>query len=164
MERDLLKSGFIQVLPYRDAAGRRIAAALGSFGTSNHTSMNKVSSSIRISGSIIVRTGLRPHIHTHSSSNMKRKVLLYMIQAISEDEETQKQGCVFLFWPLEPRCKISKEVNCVIEAAPIRFSSFHFMLLDTTSFRKLGAWQVLAMPVQSRARTRFHFGEQNASD
>jgi len=128
VERDLLKSGLIQSLPYRDSAGRRIIAALGNFGTCHDTLKNKI------------------------------KVLIYVIQAVSEDEETQKQGCVFLFWPLDPMCTISRELNYVVQVAPIRFSSFHFMLYDTAQFRKLGAWQLLAMSQESRARTRFNFG------
>jgi len=128
VERDLLKSGFIQALPYRDSAGRRIIAALGNFGTCHHTLKNKI------------------------------KVLMYVIQVVSEDEETQKQGCVFLFWPLDSKCTVSREVNYAVQVAPIRFSSFHFMLYDTTRFRKLGALQLLAMSRESRARSRFHFG------
>jgi hypothetical protein len=42
VERDFLKSGFIQVLPYRDSAGRRIITALGNFGAVHHTLKNKV--------------------------------------------------------------------------------------------------------------------------
>jgi hypothetical protein len=84
---------------------------------------------------------------------------MYVIQVVSEDEETQ--GCVFLFWPLDSRCTISRELNYAVQVAPIRFSSFHFMLYDTTRFRKLGALQLLAMSRGSRARTRFHFGKKN---
>lgn len=43
LERDLLKSGVIQVLPYRDRAGRKITAVLGNFGASNHSLKQKVS-------------------------------------------------------------------------------------------------------------------------
>ncbi len=37
MERDLLKSGVIQALPYRDSSGRRIMAIFGNFGTGHQT-------------------------------------------------------------------------------------------------------------------------------
>ena len=43
VERDLLKSGCLQILPFRDSAGRRIVASLGNFGTHIHTPKNKVS-------------------------------------------------------------------------------------------------------------------------
>ena len=86
---------------------------------------------------------------------------MYVIQVVSEDEETQKQGCVFLFWPLDSGCTVSREVNYAVQVAPIRFSSFHFMLYDTTRFRKIGALQLLAMSRESRARSRFHFGKKN---
>ncbi len=43
MERDLLKSGVIQVLPYRDTAGRKITAVIGKFGASKHSLKPKVS-------------------------------------------------------------------------------------------------------------------------
>lgn len=89
------------------------------------------------------------------------KVVMYVIQVVSEDEETQKQGCVFLFWPLDRMCTISRDFNHVVQVAPIRFSSFHFMLYDTDRFRNIGAWQLLAMSRESRARTRFHFGKTN---
>ena len=85
---------------------------------------------------------------------------MYVMQVLSEDEETQKQGCVFLFWPLGPKCTISIEANYVAQVAPIRFSSFHFMLYESPHFRKLGAWQLLAMSQESRARTRLHFGKK----
>jgi len=128
VERDLLKSGYIQALPYRDTAGRRIIASLGNFGASHHNVKNKI------------------------------KVLIYVLQVVSEDDETQKQGCVFLFWPLDLNCIISRELNHVLQVAPIRFSSFHIMLQDSITFRKIGAWQLLAMSSESRARTRLHIG------
>lgn len=43
VERDLLKSGIIQVLPYRDKAGRKITAVIGKFGASEHSLKPKVS-------------------------------------------------------------------------------------------------------------------------
>uniref|UniRef100_A0A7S4A8N7 DUF6824 domain-containing protein n=2 Tax=Pseudo-nitzschia australis TaxID=44445 RepID=A0A7S4A8N7_9STRA len=128
VERDLLKSGCIQIFPYRDLSGRRIISTLGNFGTRYHTLKNKI------------------------------KVIAYVMQVLSEDEETQKQGCVFLFWPLVPTCTISKQVNCAVQISPIRISAIHFMLYDTIQFRKLGALQLLAMSRESRARTRLHFG------
>lgn len=128
VERGLLKSGWIQIFPYRDLSGRRIISTLGNFGTRDHTLKNKI------------------------------KVLAYVMQVLSEDEETQKQGCVFLFWPLVPTCTISKQVNYAIQVAPIRTSAIHFMLYDTIQFRKLGALQLLTMSRESRARTRLHFG------
>jgi hypothetical protein len=42
VERDLLKSGCLQILPFRDSAGRRIVASLGNFGAHIHTPKNKV--------------------------------------------------------------------------------------------------------------------------
>lgn len=42
VERDLLKSGVIQLLPYRDTAGRRITAVIGNVGTSSHSVKHKV--------------------------------------------------------------------------------------------------------------------------
>jgi len=128
VERDLLKSGCLQILPFRDSAGRRIVASLGNFGTHIHTPKNKM------------------------------KVLTYVMQALSEDEETQKQGCVLLFWPLDPKYSISRELSRIIQVAPIRFSAVHFMLYDTPCFRKFGAWKLLALPKEARARTRIHFG------
>ena len=88
---------------------------------------------------------------------------MYVVQVVSEDEETQKQGCVFLFWPLDARLTISRELNYAIQVAPIRFSSFHFLLQDSLRFRKIGAWQLLAMSRESRARTRFHFGKHDSN-
>ena len=42
VERGLLKSGWIQIFPYRDLSGRRIISTLGNFGTRDHTLKNKV--------------------------------------------------------------------------------------------------------------------------
>jgi len=77
---------------------------------------------------------------------------------MSEDEETQKQGCVFLFWPLDLASTVSRELNHILQVAPIRFSSLHFLIYDTPQFRKLAAWQLLVISQESRARTRLHFG------
>mmetsp|Transcript_22795 Transcript_22795/g.25626 ORF Transcript_22795/g.25626 Transcript_22795/m.25626 type:complete len:475 (+) Transcript_22795:76-1500(+) len=131
VERDLLKSGCLQILPYRDLMGRRILCSLGNFGTHNHTTKNKI------------------------------KVFTYVMQVLSEDEETQKQGSVLLFWPLDPNYTISRELDKIIRAAPIRFSAIHFMLNDTPRFRMFGAWKLLTLPKEARARTRIHIGSIN---
>ena len=91
------------------------------------------------------------------------RVLTYIVQVLSEDEETQRKGCVALFWPVDSRCTIGSELSHVLQVAPIRFSSFHFMLHDTLEFRKLAAWQLLALPLEWRVRTRLHFGKKKAT-
>ena len=88
------------------------------------------------------------------------KLFTYVMQVLSEDEEAQKQGCVFLFWPLDPAYTSSREIIKVIQVAPIRFSVFHFMLDNQPQFRMIGAKKLLALPKDLRARTRIHFGKK----
>lgn len=158
LERDLLKSGVIQVLPYRDRAGRKITAVIGNVGASNHSLKQKVSAVYIFTARTQSSRGASSSHHlTHPTTKMK--VLTYIVQVLSEDKETQRQGCVVLFWPVDSTCTLGSVLSHVFQVAPIRFSSFHFMLNDTPEFRKLAAWQLQAMPLEWKVRTRLHFGK-----
>lgn len=65
---------------------------------------------------------------------------MYMVFVAGEDEETQRNGIVILFWPgsKELRLPASRHrglVSKVISAMPTRFASFHFCFPSTPFFQ-----------------------------
>jgi hypothetical protein len=130
IERDLLKSGSNQILPCRDKAGRRILARLGVFGTSNHTTTNKV------------------------------RVSIYMMQVFSEDEETQKQGVVILHWPLltDYTTRDIGPLWKVAMFGPVRISAFHFCLKENQRLAAVTTQTILLACPELQARCRIHIG------
>jgi len=106
-EQKLLKTGRCQLLPSRDRFGRRIIVFLGSIGP--------------------------------EESHLNRfKVCMYLIfQVASDDEITQRNGLVALFYPMDDKWKqffplavFQTETKKFFDAVPLRYSAFHFFLLN----------------------------------
>jgi hypothetical protein len=68
------------------------------------------------------------------------KIFLYMVFVGGEDEETQRNGIVMLFWPgsrelLLPASKHRGLVQRAFTGVPTRFASFHFCFPSTPFFQ-----------------------------
>jgi hypothetical protein len=131
VERELIKSGVVQLLPCRDKAGRRVLARLGNYGTAQHSMRNKI------------------------------RVALYFGQVLSEDEETQKQGCVLLHWPLHSEFSTPNigPLHQVLRTIPIRFSAMHFCFGEDQGLVALGVRTILLAVPEFRTRCRIHVGK-----
>jgi hypothetical protein len=87
------------------------------------------------------------------------RVASYVLQVLSEDEETQKQGLVGLFWPLEPSFTFSSSSHDLIAAMPIRISANHICLDDRQRLGAILGWFILILLPDIRIRTKVHVGE-----
>ena len=85
------------------------------------------------------------------------RLLLYVTQVLSEDEETQKQGFVTLAWPLKPSLLKKQQSSAVISAFPIRVTAFHVCLEDNIGANV--ALRLLDVLPQVKMRAKIHVGE-----
>jgi hypothetical protein len=88
------------------------------------------------------------------------RVFAYVMQVLAEDEETQKQGAVMVFWPLDPDVSIDPEAAKMLEFLPIRFSAMHVCFSESQRFRAIAMYTVLSVLPEMRARTRIHVGKK----
>ncbi|KAG7348480.1 hypothetical protein IV203_017185 [Nitzschia inconspicua] len=97
---------------------------------------------------------------TKHSMKQKVRVSLYTLQALSDDEETQKQGAVCLYWPQQS--DVSKDSNGPLKNAlrycPIRFSAFHFCFSEEQRLSAICVRTVLLAVPEIRAHSRIHVG------
>lgn len=91
------------------------------------------------------------------------KIFTYVFQVVSEDVETQRRGCIFIFSAndhaiqtiSEPSAK--KEYSIYREGSPIRRSCTHFCLPeDNPKMRMVRYFMMMHMRREERVRTRIH--------
>lgn len=94
------------------------------------------------------------------------KLLLYMFQCLSEDEESQKRGIVMISFPcinFDPstisKPKAKKLIFEVLQSIGIRIAANHICFPDKPWFRALGAMYMMASTRDVRVRTRMHYGK-----
>ena len=134
-EIKFFKKGFMQILPFRDRAGRRVVANLGSFGGFDF------------------------------SMETKERVGAYVNFAIiSEDVTTQRKGTVALGLLTEEAIgstQITKysDFQRFSEAMPMRVSASHTCFPDDFRFRFLKALLLTLVQGEIRLMTRIHIGK-----
>lgn len=100
------------------------------------------------------------------------KLVFYLINTMSEDEETQRKGMITVAWLGSPTDKIiipgtpGSDERVIIqsgitvaEALPVRVVAIHFWLPDTPLFRLLKSFYTFGAPVKSLSRYKFHIGK-----
>uniref|UniRef100_A0A7S4EL90 DUF6824 domain-containing protein n=1 Tax=Pseudo-nitzschia australis TaxID=44445 RepID=A0A7S4EL90_9STRA len=132
--QDAAKSGYVQILPSRDRAGRLVVV-----------SQAFLTEDVEKSMAIII------------------KFFIYIFSVVSEDIETQKRGVVFIFSTSEKALMVLQNPDDKVaysmyrEGCPVRRSCTHFCLPENKpKMRIVRAVMMLAMPRQERIRTRVH--------
>eukprot|EP00537_Pseudo-nitzschia_pungens_P005530 CAMPEP_0172366190 /NCGR_PEP_ID=MMETSP1060-20121228/14061_1 /TAXON_ID=37318 /ORGANISM="Pseudo-nitzschia pungens, Strain cf. cingulata" /LENGTH=679 /DNA_ID=CAMNT_0013089933 /DNA_START=111 /DNA_END=2150 /DNA_ORIENTATION=+ len=132
--QDAAKSGYVQILPSRDRAGRLVVVSQPTLndGPGNNMAM------------II-------------------KLFTYIFSVVSEDIETQRRGVIFVFstseeaLPLLQHPNDKMEYTMYREGSPVRRSCTHFCLPENNPKMKVvRAIMMLAMPREERIRIRIH--------
>jgi hypothetical protein len=79
---------------------------------------------------------------------------------VSEDEETQKQGAVCVFWPQQRDFldKLAWPFRQVLLHGAHRFSAFHICFSEEQHVAAVAAKTVLLAVPELRARCRIHIG------
>jgi len=144
-ERQIQRRGLQQLFKFRDHAGRRIVGCFDAY--------NSPTTSIRT----LLRLGL------------------YLLQVASDDEETQKQGVVFIFMLLKdihPPSTMSsnnpfassrwhtlaKALNRIFQCAPVRVGAIHVCSQGVNDLETSKAELANQFGLKERARCRFHNG------
>jgi hypothetical protein len=142
-DKKSLESGFFQILPVRDVAGRAILCGMPML-RQYKTLENLVSLllSILYTRSMLVA----PRILSLTQSCLfiilfQTRAFFYMIMTALEDEETQKVGIVLLRKTL-----------------PMRVVGMHYCY-DSFKMRPMMSLAMLVMGATSRLRFRAHYGE-----
>ncbi|OEU23355.1 hypothetical protein FRACYDRAFT_233528 [Fragilariopsis cylindrus CCMP1102] len=152
-EIQILRTGYYQLWPFRDRAGRRILSIVGNLGMEFDPTL---------------RTGPDPI-----------KAYFYFWMVASNDVETQQKGVVFLVYPTISKkdggsgsskgatisqMMLPNQIDRILhkkcnEAAPIRIAAVHFCLPNTPFFHLLRSVMTMTLPVSYRNRLKFHVGE-----
>jgi hypothetical protein len=140
IERIILRSGGIQLVPTRDRRGRRIMNIVGVCGEGY------------------------PNVH-------KFRVFQYLLDALSEDVETQKHGLLLIFWAVPEMAPYHKDYvptpdmdgerrgsGKLFASTPVRISAVHFCNPDNAFFRFVNAVVIACMAMDQRVRVRTHCG------
>mmetsp|Transcript_2901 Transcript_2901/g.6435 ORF Transcript_2901/g.6435 Transcript_2901/m.6435 type:complete len:599 (+) Transcript_2901:346-2142(+) len=134
-ERKTLESGFLQVLPDRDAAGRAV---------------------------IILSPGQKEGNFSRPEDLMK--TMWYMLSNCLEDEETQKKGIVAVVYALGRQMDdidVMRRVHWAREGLPKRVVGIHHCMSDDSLKPLFLSVRMYLMNKQLRSRIRPHRGEQN---
>eukprot|EP00980_Cylindrotheca_fusiformis_P027187 scaffold19324_cov152-Cylindrotheca_fusiformis.AAC.2 len=133
-DRICLESGFFQILPQKDAAGRTIA---------------------------LILPGLRPDI---AMKHAVRAVYYLCMTTLQESEEIQKKGIVKLCYAVgryKARRKASglAQIAKFISSIPIPYGGNHFCF-DANDYLEYVYCRaiILVLPTSAAAKTRTHFG------
>ena len=91
------------------------------------------------------------------------KIFIYIFQVVSEDIETQKRGCIFVFSADEDALEVlsipeaKHEYRLYREGSMVRRSCTHFCLPENNPKMKIARSVImLAMSSEDRVRTRIH--------
>ena len=90
------------------------------------------------------------------------RVTLYVVQVLSEDEETSKQGVVVIHWPLQMKGALAASSIIPLRKAamcsPVRISAFHFCLSEAQQLAAMATKTILLTCPEYKARGRLHVG------
>jgi len=113
-EMKIIRSGPVQVLPYRDRSGRPVVAWVDDFGCQMGT------------------------------PETRAKLCMYLLWSVGDDVESQQKGLIHITWPGNGKIEASlPKVNelsimtKLMESAPIRICACHFFLPDKPHFHML---------------------------
>jgi len=97
------------------------------------------------------------------SMSIAVKIFIYIFQVVSEDIETQKRGCIFVFSADEDALEVlsipeaKHEYRLYREGSMVRRSCTHFCLPENNPKMKIARSVImLAMSSEDRVRTRIH--------
>ncbi|KAG7340786.1 hypothetical protein IV203_024329 [Nitzschia inconspicua] len=96
----------------------------------------------------------------------KFRVALYIMMVASDDEDTQKKGCVSIFYQNNPTVQIFNDpeerlvFQRLFDTIPLRTSAFHICLPDDSSnkYIQLHAFAMDSYGSEARKRMRLHTG------
>ena len=134
-ERKTLESGFLQVLPERDAAGRAV---------------------------IFMAPGQKEGNYSRPEDIMK--TVWYMLSNCLKDEETQKKGIVVVVYALgghKDKLEVMRRVHWAREGLPKRVVGIHHCISDEKLKPFFLSVKMYLMNKQLRSRIRSHQGKQN---
>ena len=94
------------------------------------------------------------------------KMLLYLLWAAGDDNETQSKGVVAIIWPvadvavkhLKRKELIRETQKKWIRGLPTRACAFHFCVPDTAFFHTLKTVFTMMLMKRLRSRIKFHVG------
>jgi len=140
-ERDCLRSGFHQLLPFRDRSGRRVLAIV--------PNMDRKNFCIRL----------------------RSKVFLYIWSVAADNEETQKRGVVAVCWPqisennkensrYTPPLAAAACWNQFIRTIPIRIIAIHICKGTAGPFLKIAMGYLASLAIGTRIRIKIHTGDR----
>lgn len=135
-DEKLLRKGFIQILPYRDRAGRPIHAWVGDFDFA-----------------------------VGRDARSRARITLYFLYSTAVDVESQRKGFIQLTWiregakPGSPTWSDVQLFFILFKASPIRNASLHFCFPDTAAFHILRTMYSMTL-LDERSRLKFHIGEE----
>eukprot|EP00536_Pseudo-nitzschia_multiseries_P002466 jgi/Psemu1/283735/fgenesh1_pg.33_\ len=141
-EKDFLKLGNTQLLPFRDRSGRRVIAMVPD-----------LSSKL-------------------PNARLRFKIILYLWLVASENEETQKKGVVMVIWPRFPgNSKNAADKYYVppteaptywlkfVDSVPLRICAFHLCRHNGGKFLNLAFDLVGSVLINFRTRMKIHTGD-----
>ena len=99
------------------------------------------------------------------------RAVVYLLQVLSSDEQTQKYGCVMVFYgglatgeaatcetSILREKNLKGTMNSLLGAFPVRVSAIHFCFPDTPVYQIAAAALMLFAPSFMRVRVRKHMG------
>ncbi|KAG7369992.1 hypothetical protein IV203_027738 [Nitzschia inconspicua] len=136
-ERDRQNLGALQLLLFRDQAGRRVA------------------------GCFDVETPSLFRVGNSESSLLKEA--FYLLQKASEDETTQKEGLVFVFNILSASSSIvtgslTSILGRLFQNGPLRIAAVHVCSPNTPEMNNASAAVIRQLDRRDRIKARFHHG------
>jgi hypothetical protein len=166
-DKKSLESGFFQILPVRDVAGRAILCGIPML-RQYKTLENLVSLMLSILYTRSMFVAPRTLSFTQSLSIYYSIILLqtraffYMVMTALEDEETQKLGIVLLGYNMGAKSVVDRPAVWAIQklrkALPMRVVGMHYCY-DSFKMRPMMTLAMLVMGATSRVRFRAHYGE-----
>jgi hypothetical protein len=101
--------------------------------------------------------------HEQGIRLFQMKFVIYLWWVAGEDEETQRNGIVNVYWPGEinfPDKREAEEADRVLSAVPCRIAALHQCLQDGPLFRLMNAVVILSLDVETKTRIKFHTGKK----
>lgn len=92
------------------------------------------------------------------------KEALFLFQAASEDETTQKEGLVFIFMVLNASSTIVGSdlvpiLGRLFQCGPLRVAAVHTCSPDSPELHNMTAALVRRLDSRDRVKARFHYGK-----
>jgi uncharacterized protein YunC (DUF1805 family) len=160
-ERGRQDLGALQLLLFRDQAGRRVA---GCFDVATPTS--SIDTNLEVSNAVRTLADLSSSQLTSVTSHGKPSLLkeaFYLFQAASEDETTQKEGLVFIFMVTSNKSAMVKGImprilSQIFQSGPLRVAAVHVCSPDLPELHNATAKLVRQFDARDRIKVRLHYG------